>query len=62
VKKIKEFKMFALTLNKGMAYDAIKSPVSQRERWGFFFGWIPIRYHNTGNRPCNGKITKILTN
>jgi len=44
---IKEFKIVPLTLNKGMAYDGIRNPVSHRERRGFAFGWIPIRYHNS---------------
>jgi hypothetical protein len=26
-----------------MAYDVIRNPVSHIERWGFSFGWIPIR-------------------
>ena len=39
--------MVALTLNKGMAYDGIRSPVSHRERRGFAFDRIPIRYPNT---------------
>jgi hypothetical protein len=31
---IRKSKIFALTLNKGMAYDGIRNPVSHRERRG----------------------------
>jgi len=32
------------------------------QRWGFSFGWISIRYHNTGNRPCIDMIYAIMHN
>jgi hypothetical protein len=37
----------------------IMNPVSQIERWGFVFVWIPIRYHNIGNSPDTGKLYEI---
>jgi hypothetical protein len=39
----------------------ILNPISHTERWGFVFLLISIRYHNIGNGPCNGKITKGTT-
>jgi len=53
--------MVALTLNKGMAYDGIRNPVSQRERRGFSFSWIPIRYIRFTNLCAHGKKPQVLT-
>jgi len=34
--KTYDFKIAALTLNQGKAYDDRRNPVSQTERWGLF--------------------------
>jgi len=48
--------MFAVTLNKGRAYDVRRNPVSQIERWGFVFELMPIGYHNKSYGPYTGDL------
>jgi hypothetical protein len=42
LQKIKYYKIVALTLKQGKAYDDRKNPISHPERWGFIFVSIPI--------------------
>jgi hypothetical protein len=45
-RKIYQFKIVALTRNKGRACDVKRNPISQNRGWGFSFGGITIRYPN----------------
>lgn len=55
--KNKQYKIVALTLKQGKAYDDRKNPISHKERWGFVFVSIPIRNHSTGYRSYIDKLT-----